>query len=229
MTGHEPLDDAVRAWVRSGPEAASAEFVERTLRPIPRMRQRRAWRIAMDRVADPTTRLAGMAAVVAIAVAAGVFLVGITGLGGVGLGSGPSSGPARPSFRLDVGGGTGAGTYRSDPTPNLSMCTHNGDGSWRFLYVGGQPAVNLDMLVGSGASTTGSADVAVEVDYGPGYVRFDPADLRGGDPAGRSTATVTVSHADGLTTFVVAAMTPDTSTGADAERIRVDLTVTCPT
>ena len=46
MNENHRNDDIVRAWVRSGPEQASADLVERTLRPVPRMRQRRSWRIA---------------------------------------------------------------------------------------------------------------------------------------------------------------------------------------
>ena len=42
MTDDRRADDAVRAWLRSGPEAATAEFVERTLRPIPHMRAPRS-------------------------------------------------------------------------------------------------------------------------------------------------------------------------------------------
>jgi len=234
MTGREPLDDAVRAWVRSGPEVASAEFVERTLRPIPRMRQRRSWRIALERYMQPMLTIGGAAAVVVVLIVGLGILALRPGSGGsITPGGGPSpsaSRPPRPSFTLTVGGGTGAGTYTSDPTANLSMCTHLADGSWRLLYVGGTPSVNLDMLVGAGADQpAGASRVAVEVDYGPGYVRFDPADLRGGDVAGRSSASVTVDAGAGATTFTIVAATPDTSTGTDGARIAVDLAVTCPT
>lgn len=229
MSARRPADEAVRDWIRSGPETASSELAEQALRPIRRMRQRRSWRIALDRVAGPATGLAGIAAVLAIVTVAGLVLLRPGGFGDAGAGSGSSPGPSRPTFRLEVSAGTGAGTYLSDPTPNLSMCSKAADGSWRLMYVGGQPAVNLDMLVGSAAGRAGgSSDVAVEVEYGAGYVRFDPADLRGGDPAGRSTATVTVTPAVGGTTFAITAMTPDTSTGSDGAPIRVDLTVTCP-
>jgi hypothetical protein len=229
MSARRPADEAVRDWIRSGPETASSELAEQALRPIRRMRQRRSWRIALDRVAGPATGLAGIAAVLAIAIVTGLVLLRPGGLGQTGVGSGPSPTAPRPSFRMEVGGGTGAGTYLSDPAPNLSMCSKAADGSWRLMYVGGQPAVNLDLLVGSAAGqAAGSSDVALEAEYGAGYFRFDPADLRGGDPAGRSTATVTVTPTAGGTTFVITAMTPDTSTGSDGAPIRVDLTVTCP-
>jgi hypothetical protein len=229
MTSRRTTDDAIRDWLRSGPETASSELVTQTLRPVRRMRQRRSWRIAVDRVAGPSMRLAGIAAVLAIAIGTGLLLLRPGGLGDTGVGSGPSPAASRPSFRMEVTGGPGAGTYLSVPATNLSMCSKAADGSWRLMYVAGSPDVNLDMLVGSRAGQPGgSSDVAVEVEYGAGYVRFDPADLRGGDPAGRSTATITVMAAAGGTTFAITATTPDRSTGSDGPPVHVDLTVTCP-
>jgi hypothetical protein len=70
--------------------------------------------------------------------------------------------------------------------------------------------------------------VALELEYDPGYFRFDPSDLRGGDPPGRSTASVTVTPGTTSTTFTIAAVTPDRSDGTDRTPVHVDMTVTCP-
>ena len=47
MIDDRHTDSKIKAWMQAGPDRASAEFVERTLTPIPRMRQRRSWRIAL--------------------------------------------------------------------------------------------------------------------------------------------------------------------------------------
>ena len=75
----------------------------------------------------------------------------------------------------------------------------------------------------------GSSQVALELEYDPGYFRFDPADMRGGDTAGRSTASVTVTPGPTSTTFSITAVTPDRSDGTDRDPVHLDMTVTCPT
>jgi hypothetical protein len=226
MNDDRRSDDILRSWVRSGPEQASSEFVERTLRPIPRMRQRRSWRIALERLSRPVMATAAVAATVALLVVGIAGFVGMRGPGG--LVPTPSV-PPRPSFELTVTRSPGAGTYTTDPATSLNLCTHAADGSWRYLYVGGDPFVNLDVLVGPRAGQPdGAADVAAEIYAGPGYVRFDPAILRGGDPPGRSTASVEVRRAAATTTFVIHATTPDRTTGEDLDPVDIDLTLTCP-
>ena len=60
-----------------------------------------------------------------------------------------------------------------------------------------------------------------------------PAELRkgprGGDTAGRSTASVTVTPGPTSTTFSITAVTPDRSDGTDRDPVHLDMTVTCPT
>lgn len=227
MTEQRRFDDAVHAWVRSGPELASADFVERTLRPIPRMRQRRSWRIALERVGLPVVAVAGAAAVVAVLVA-GVGLAVI----GPGVGAPvPSTSPApsRPTFELRVTGGPGDGVYTADPTSSLNSCRKAENGSWSLLYAGGNPFVNIDLVVGSGVDETGSSNrVGLELYAGAGYLRFDPAQLRGGDPPGRSSVAVAVRGVPDRTTIEVSAVTPDRSSGSDEATVEVHLTVTCP-
>jgi hypothetical protein len=232
MSGQERMDDAVRAWIRSGPEAASAEFVERTLQPIPRMRQRRSWRITLERLTQPVVAVGGAVALVVVLVAGlGYLALRAGGVGGPNPTASPSpSGGGLPSFEMTISGaGPATGTYRSDPAASVDRCTHAADGSWRFIYVSGRPALNLDLLVGSGAAASdGSSQVALELEYDPGYFRFDPSDLRGGDTAGRSTASVTVTPGPTSTTFRITAVTPDRSDGTDRTPVDVDMTVTCP-
>jgi hypothetical protein len=227
MTEQRRLDDAVQAWVRSGPELASADFVERTLGPIPRMRQRRSWRIALERVGLPVVAVAGAAAVVAVLVAGvGLMVIG-PGVGG----PVPSTSPdtSRPTFELRLSGGPGDGVYTADPTTSLNSCRRADNGSWSLLYAGGTPFVNIDLVVGSGVDETGTSNrVGLELDAGAGYLRFDPAQLRGGDPPGRSSAAVAVRHEPGRTKIEVSALTPDTSSSSDEATVEVHLTVTCP-
>jgi hypothetical protein len=227
MNDDRRSDEILRSWVRSGPEQASSEFVERTLRPIPRMRQRRSWRIALERVSRPLMATAAVAATIALLV---IGIAGFFGMRGVGAPMPmPSSAPSKPSFELRVAGGPGTGTYTTDPATSLNLCTHAADGSWRYLYAGGDPFVNLDVLIGPRAGQPdGASDVAAEIYAGPGYVRFDPAIMRGGDPPGRSTASVEVQSAASTTTFVIHATTPDRTTGEDVNSVDIDLTVTCP-
>jgi len=233
MSGQDRMDDVVRAWIRSGPETASAEFVERTLRPISRMRQRRSWRIALERFTQPVMAAGGAVALVIVLVAGlGFLALRPGGVGGPALptGSPGPSGSGQPTFEMTISGaGPATGTYRSDPAASVDRCTHATDGSWRLIYVSGQPAINLDLLIGSEAAVPdGSSHVALELEYDPGYFRFDPADLRGGDPPGRSTASVRVTPGPTSTTFTITAVTPDRSDGTDRDPVHVDMTVTCP-
>lgn len=142
---------------------------------------------------------------------------------------------AKPSFELTVSAGpdghtpSGQGTYASDPASTLGTCTHATDGSWRYLYGGGDPFVNIDLLIGPKAQQAGGEDqVALELNAGPGYVRFDPSQMRGGDEPGRSTATVVVTPGSATTTFDIKAVTPDKKTADDVAQVSIDLSVTCP-
>ena len=226
MNENQRNDDIVRAWVRSGPELASADLVERTLRPVPRMRQRRSWRILLERLSGPVLAGAGAVALIAVLIVGITGFVGMRGVGAPVPTASPS--PSKPTFVLTVSGGPGTGTYTADPATSLDLCTHATDGSWRLLYAGGTPHVELDFLVGPNASQPGGAsDVAAEINAGPGYVRFDPGILRGGDAKGRSTASVVVTSAVEATTFTVTATTPDISND-EVGTVDIDLTVTCP-
>ena len=117
MSGQEPRDDAIRTWIRSGPEMASAEFVERTLGPIPRMRQRRSWRITLERFTQPVVAVGGAVALIAVLVAGlGLLALRPGGVGGPAIPTaspGPSA-SGQPTFEMTIsGGGPGTGTYRS--------------------------------------------------------------------------------------------------------------------
>ena len=228
MSRQRAAEDPIRAWVRAGPETASASLVERTLAPIPHMRQRRSWWIVFDRVLRPGGALAGIAAAAVVVVVGAALLADLPGPGGVG--STPSPTASRgPTFTLEVTGSPGQGTYVADQSTSLNLCTAAPDGSWRFLYAGGEPFVNLDMLVGADAGQPGfESSVAVELYAGAGYVRFDPAVLRGGDPPGRSVASVVVEDLGTTTRFVVSATTPDRTSGIDGPPVEIALTVTCP-
>lgn len=228
MSDDERPDPTILAWIQSGPEMASATFVERTLGPIPRMRQRRSWRITLDRWIRPTQGPIRVAMLAGLGVAA-VLVLAIVGTRDLGtVGGPPSARPVRPTFELTMGSGAGAQTFAADPAASVSTCALAEGGPWHVLYAGGDPFLSLDLLVGAGADTAAGADqVAAEITTAGRYVRFDPAQLRGGDPAGRSTATVSVSVAGDVTTFVIAATTPDRTTGEDGDPIDVTLTVSC--
>jgi hypothetical protein len=180
----------------------------------------------MPRFSAPITTLAGLVIVGAIA----------TGCAGSGVAAAPAKSAAaaapaapvaKPTMELKVIRGPGTGTYTTDTTSSLNACTKAKDGSWRLLYAGGTPFVNLDFLAGPKAGQPDGADqVAAEIYAGPGYVRFDPAILRGGDAKGRSKATIAVSTTADATTFTVKATTPD-MTNNEASTVDIDLTVTC--
>ena len=223
---HSP-DDAIRAWVRSGPEVASAQLVERTLSPIPHMRQRGRWRIRLSGERSGRPAFGGiLAAAAAVVVLLATVVSGLPGLGGPGASASPSA-PAEPTFELRVTGGPGAGSDQSDPAALTDLCTRAADGSWRFIY--GSAGDTVDLIVGAGAAEPGGQGlVAAEIEAGGGYVRFDPSVIRGGDPPGRSTATVSVEPLAGATRFDVVATTPDRTTGADGPPVQIELTVVCP-
>jgi hypothetical protein len=220
MTGPREPDEVVRAWVRSGPDLASAGFVEQTLRPVPRMRQRRSWRIAAERWSQP---LLAAAAVGAVALGV-VILAGLPGRGTIGQPSPTPLTGLHPSFELTLGGTP----FRSDPAASVATCLGDPDGSWSVLYAGGSPFLSLDLVVGAGAGEPGGQDrVGAEIQTAGHYVRFDPAVLRGGDPPGRSTATIEVSSVGTTTTFVVTATTPQRLSGDDGQPVDVVLTLVC--
>jgi hypothetical protein len=226
MTDHPDVDVTIRDWILIGAEVAPADFVDETLRPIPRMRQRRSWRIALDPLTRPAASVLMAAATVAIAVVA----LGAFGLasGGGRLGGGSSPTPSKPTFQMTISAFADAGSYTSDPAAGLDYCLHASDGAWRFQYVGGQPAINIDMLVGSDAAQpSGARHVAAEITFDDQTLKFDPADMRGGDIRGRSTASVQVHADSAATTFVVTAVTPDRVGGPDGAPDKIDLMVVC--
>jgi hypothetical protein len=139
-----------------------------------------------------------------------------------------SASAKRPTFELTVTGGPDGGSYSSDRSAVLDYCLHNSDGSWRMQYLGGQPVVSIDMLVANDAAQASDADhVATEIVFDDQTLKFDPSDLRGGDIKGRSTARVEVQTAEGATSFLITAVTPDRSSGADGSPDKVTLTVVC--
>jgi hypothetical protein len=229
MSDERRSDAIILGWIRSGPELAGAEFVERTLLPIPRMRQRRSWRIALGALGRPVGALVGVAAVIVVAVAGLSLITVFSGTGG--RITPPSVAPPmslEPAFELVLGEGPAAQRFTSDPEASVSTCLGDDDGSWSVLYAGGDPFVSLDLVVGSGTDRpSGASRVGAELTAGDTYVRFDPAVLRGGDPPGRSEATVAVSHVGPATTFIVHATTPNRSTGDDGPPIAVSLELTC--
>lgn len=234
MTGRS-RDRRVADWLRSGPEAAAAEFVDATLRPIPRMRQRRSWRIALERRGQPLLQPAvlGLAALVIVG-ALGV--VGSVGRGPIGL-----SAPTSPTFELRINpsdsGDTipDTGPFVTDPSATTNTCSQLADGFWRMRYSGGEPYVRLDVLVGPLAAAGGrSRDVSAEIVIGSPLttlLNFDQPGYRSGDAPGRSTAIVdTTIGSDGIT-FDIAATTPRAKVDFTDYPYTVDvgLTIVCPT
>ena len=230
MTGRR-VDEAIRDWVASGPEIAPAALVERTLEPIPHMRQRRGW---PSRLRHSTTLQRALGGGLAVAAAVALLialpaLVRIPGPGASPSPSAPPTSPARPSFDLHLNGTSAPGTYREDPAAPTNLCTQAPGGSWRWIYGGGVPFVTIDMAVGAAAGEPGNeSQVAVDIEADTGVVRFDPTVIRGGDAPGRSTASVSIERIAGATRFTVIATTPDRSTGEDGSAVDVELTVTCP-
>jgi hypothetical protein len=223
-------DDAIRAWLSSGPDTASAALVERTLGPIPHMHQRRGWRSRLPRL-NGVQRGLGVMVATAAALVILIALPSLVRLGGPGIPSAtPSPSPGGPTFELHLDGTSGSATHGSDASAPTNLCTHARDGSWRWIYGGGAPYIMIDMLVGPSAGQPGSeTQIAVEIEVDAGYyVRFDPSVMRGGDAPGRSTASVQIRQVGGATQFTVSATTPDRTTGEDGPAVDVELTVTCP-
>jgi hypothetical protein len=137
--------------------------------------------------------------------------------------------PRRPTVALEVTGGPAAGIYASDPASSLNICTQAADGSWLAMYGGGQPWINVDLLVGSRAAEPGrSSDVALEITAGAGYLWIDQGGFRGGDAKGRSQVSVEIHPTADTVTLVVTATTPNRTPSGDGARSGVALTVTCP-
>jgi hypothetical protein len=167
-----------------------------------------------------------------------ILIAGCNGVGGT-ASSAPSpaviaaAGPAlvaatRPSLQLEITGGPGAGSYASDPSSSLNLCTRATDGSWRALYAGGDPWISVDLLVGSRAGEPGRAsDVALEITVGAGYLWIDQGKFRGGDAPGRSRAAVVIRSDAGKTTFDLTATTPNRSGGEDGVSSDVSLKLVC--
>ena len=229
MTDDRRSDGIIRSWIEAGPDSASTEFIEETLRPIPHMRQRGSWRIAVDRLARPIATMTAATAAIAVVVATVALLGGMANMGApAGQTTPPSSPPnPRPTFELRVGDGPTPSVYRSDPTASVATCGVRSGQSYA-LYAGGEPFVSIDLIVGAGANQPGGEDrVAAEITTDRSYVRFDPAILRGGDAVGRSQATVTVTTDGDATTFLISAITPERITGQDGAPIRIEMTLTC--
>jgi hypothetical protein len=135
----------------------------------------------------------------------------------------------RPVLEMTITGGLGAGTYVSDPASTLNYCLHSADGSWRYMYGGGDPWASVDLLFGARVAERGGAgDVAAEIETGSAYLWIDQPNFRGGDAKGRSSATVAVSTDATAITFHVTGSTPDRTPAGDGMTSTLDLTVTCP-
>jgi hypothetical protein len=97
------------------------------------------------------------------------------------------------------------------------------------MYGGGQPWINVDLLVGSRAAEPGrSSDVALEITAGSGYLWIDQGGFRGGDAKGRSQVSVEIRPTADTVTFLVTASTPNRTPSGDGPPSAVALTVTCP-
>lgn len=234
MTGRSP-EQRVVDFLRTGPEAASAEFVEVTLRPIPRMRQRRSWRIRLERVGAPL--LQPIAAMFALVVVAGALIVAAS----VGGGIGRPPAPAEPFFELLLAPTNpnlvlpDTGPYVTDPTATTNTCSKLADGFWRIRYSGGSPYVRLDALIGPAAAAGArSEDVSAEIVIGSPLttlLNFDQPGYRSGDPPGRSTASVQTTVGPKAIAFDISATTPAARIDFSdlPYTVDVDLRLVCPT
>lgn len=234
MTGRSP-EGRVVDFLRSGPETAPAEFVEATLRPIPRMRQRRSWRIHLDRVGGLLVQ--PVAVGVAIVIVAGGLIVA----GSFGSGPGGPATPPGPVFELLLAPTDpdviipDTGPFATDPSATTNSCTKLADGFWRIRYSGGDPYVRLDVLVGPEASVAGTSDrVSAEIVIGSPLttlLNFDQPGYRSGDGPGRSTATVETTIGPDAIAFDIAATTPRAEIDFTdyPYTVDVDLRVVCPT
>jgi hypothetical protein len=168
-----------------------------------------------------------------------ILIAGCNGVGGA-ASSAPSSSVAdhaepvqvaatRPSLDLTITGGVGAGSYVSDASSSLNVCSKATDGSWRVMYAGGAPWLSVDLLVGPHAAEAGHAsDLALEISVGSAYLWIDQPKFRGGDAPGRSKATVVLRSDGSGMTFDVVATTPNRTPAGDDLPSDVALTVVCP-
>src|SRR6188472_529838 len=181
----------------------------------------------MPRFSSPITTLVCLAIV-------GILATGCAGTGAAAAPAiasvAPVAGTAtRPSLDLTITGGLGAGSYVSDPSSTLNVCTHAKDGSWRVMYAGGKPWLSVDLLVGPHAVEAGhEGDLALEISAGPAYLWIDQPKFRGGDAPGRSKATVAANTEGGGVRFDVAATTPNRTPQGDGVSTELRLTVVCP-
>jgi hypothetical protein len=221
------LDIRVANWLQEGPDEASRATIDATFGPLGHIPQRRGWRGLMPRFA-----FGERARVLATLMASALVVLTLLALGAT-FNGGPRPIPASvPAWRLAMTGSV-TRSLASDPAATLNQCRLPAAGSWSYLYAGGDPFGTLDVLIGDGANTTpGSDRVGAEIEFDSlptvGYVRFDPAALRGGDGPGRSSAEVTVTTTADSVTIVVHAETPDRTSGVDGPPVVVDLTLTCP-
>jgi hypothetical protein len=234
MTSQRPPDDRVLAWIRSGPEAAPSEFVERTLRPVPRMRQRRSWRIGLERVGGPLLRPVALGLTL-------ILVVGLVVASGIGRGPAPAPSPTAPTLELRLSAAqpeaafTDTGPFVTDPTATTNTCTKLSDGFWKVDYSGGDPYVRVALLVGPEGATDGQSEaVSGEIVIGSPLttlLNFDQPGYRSGDAPGRSTAIVETTTGTESVTFDIAATTPRKRIDFSdyPYSIDIDLTVVCPT
>ena len=228
-------DQRLADWLRSGPEAAAPGFVEATLRPIPRMRQRRSWRIGLERRGRPLLQPAALGLAALLIIGA----LGVVGSVGRGL-IGPSA-PTGPTFELRISPSDSSvaipdtGPYVTDPSATTNTCSQLADGFWRMRYSGGDPYVRLDVIVGPEAAAGGrSRDVSAEIVIGSPLttlLNFDQPGYRSGDAPGRSTAIVDTTVGSEGITFDIAATTPRAQIDFTdyPYTVEVGLTIVCPT
>lgn len=233
MTARSP-DQRVTDWLATGPATAPPEFVEATLRPIPRMRQRRSWRIHLELVGRPLLQPAALG--LAVVIVAGMLVVA----GSVGSGVGRPPGPTGPMFELLLAPTDAetlipdTGPYVTDPAATTNTCTL-ADGFWRIRYSGGDPYVRLDVLVGPESAAGGrSEDVSAEIVIGSPLstlLNFDQPGYRSGDAPGRSTAAVETTVGPDAIAFDITATTPRAKVDFTdyPYTLDVDLRVVCPT
>ena len=228
-------DQRVADWLRTGPEEAAADFVDATLRPIPRMRQRRSWRIWLERRGGPLLKPAALG-LAALVIVSALGVVGSVGFRPIGPWAQTS-----PTFELRISstdsGATipGGGPFVTDPSATTNTCSQLDGGFWRMRYSGGDPYVRLDVLVGPTGATGGrSGDVSAEIVIGSPLttlLNFDQPGYRSGDAPGRSTAIVDTTIGSEGITFDIAATTPRAKVDFTDYPYTVDvgLTVVCPT
>lgn len=233
MTGRTP-EQRVVEFLRAGPETASVEFVEATLRPIPRMRQRRSWRIRLAGIGGPLLQPAAIG--LSLVIVVGALVVAAS----VGRGIGQSR-PTGPAFELLLAPTDpdvvipDTGPYVTDPTATTNTCETLAGGFWRIRYSGGDPYVRLDVIVGPEAATGGrSEDVSAEIVIGSPLttlLNFDQPGYRSGDAPGRSAAAVETTVGPDAIAFDISATTPAAQIDFTdlPYTVDVDLRIVCPT